>query len=217
MKTKRIFLIRHARSQPVDNEGRIRNCPGLNLTEEGVKQAEVLAELLKNSGIKEIYSSDLPRAYQTAEIIRGKISNEIDIITCEWLREFSVGELEGKYFWDYLDVIKNIFEKGEVNLNDKFPGGESMMELRNRVIPRLKETLENCEEKTAIITHGGVIRVIISEFLTFTPEVFSRIDQENASLNIIDYEKGRTLIRLLNLSAYDIIKSNIPVSAKFTL
>lgn len=217
MKVKRIFLIRHAQSRPVDEEGRIRNFPGLPLTEEGVSQARLLGKVLKDSGIMHIYTSDAIRAYQTAEIIREELSGNLPITKFQWLREFSLGELEGKFFWDYIDIIKNIIEPGNLDPENKFPGGESINDLRKRVIPPLKELLKECEERICLVAHGGVNRVILSEFMGFSPSLFLRLDQENACVNIIDAGDNGAVIRLLNFSPSDIVKVKIPVSTKNTL
>ena len=72
--TRKIYFIRHG-------EYDWHNPQSKDLTEIGVQQAEWTAKRLANLSARKIYSSDLPRALQTAEIIRGAIGNveyEID-------------------------------------------------------------------------------------------------------------------------------------------
>ena len=214
-KAVRIFLVRHAQSKTVDEEGRIRNIPGLGLTEEGVQQANATAEFLKDSGIEIVYSSDTPRAQQTAEIIASKAGAEVK--TFEWLREFSIGELEGAPFWEHMDVIREILSPSRINPDEKFPGGESINDLVQRVMPNLKELLKNSPSKICIVAHGGVNRVIITSLLNLPVHFFTSIDQENACVNIIDVENERAMLRMLNYVPYDGVKKRIEVSTLITL
>ena len=83
----RIYLIRHGRqNSPLCNV----NVP---LSDAGKRQAELLGERLKKESIDAVWSSDLIRACETADIINDKI--QAPRIIREGLREISFGELEG--------------------------------------------------------------------------------------------------------------------------
>lgn len=62
-----LYLVRHGES--VANKSRLHHMPTTPLSEEGIRQAKVVAERLKNIDIDFIYSSPQERAKQTAEII----------------------------------------------------------------------------------------------------------------------------------------------------
>jgi len=66
--TRKIYFIRHG-------EYDWNNPQSKDLTEIGVQQAGWTAQRLANLSAQKIYSSDLPRALQTAEIIRGAIGS----------------------------------------------------------------------------------------------------------------------------------------------
>ncbi len=89
-----IYAIRHGQTD-WNKEGIIQgggsNCP---LNEEGLKQAKILAEKLKNFHITKIYSSDLLRAKQTTEEINKIL--KVKVVYSPLLRETNYGEVEGK-------------------------------------------------------------------------------------------------------------------------
>ena len=83
----RIYLIRHGRqNSPLCNV----NVP---LSDAGRRQAELLGKRLKKESIDAVWSSDLIRARETADIINEKI--RAPRIIREGLREISFGDLEG--------------------------------------------------------------------------------------------------------------------------
>ena len=69
---KKIYIFRHGEAR-VDFAN-IRTIANPDLTDLGKKQAEMAGELLKNKDIRYLYSSDLNRAFETAEIV-GKVIN----------------------------------------------------------------------------------------------------------------------------------------------
>lgn len=72
----RIGLIRHG-STAWNKEGRIQGHTDNPLDEEGLQQAEAIAERLSGEHWDYIYSSDLLRARQTAEVIAAKLGLQV--------------------------------------------------------------------------------------------------------------------------------------------
>lgn len=89
----RFIIFRHG---PTNWTFPIRYCGSndIPLSEEGRKQARLLAKRLKHEKIDVVYSSPLSRAYETANIINQHHKKEIVVL--EDLREMCLGELEGK-------------------------------------------------------------------------------------------------------------------------
>ena len=134
------------------------------LTDEGVAQAAELASFVKRCdlGIQYIYSSDLPRAMQTAEAVAETLS--LPIIPMPAFRETNNGDLAGMknelaavnypgLYWNTLDW------------EQQYPGGESPREFYERICRAWedfqKEILSR-NENVLLVTHGGVIHVILS-------------------------------------------------------
>ena len=63
-----IYLVRHGETE-ANRQFRFQGCIDLPLTEDGLKQAECLAETLKDIHFDHFYSSPLPRAWNTANIV----------------------------------------------------------------------------------------------------------------------------------------------------
>ena len=85
---KEFFLFRHGQTQ-WNLEKRCQGQTDIPLNETGLKQAKELANKFSEINLEVIYSSDLKRAFQTAEII--SYEKGIPLLTSEKLREFSLG------------------------------------------------------------------------------------------------------------------------------
>jgi len=87
------------------------------LTPTGVKQAEQVAERLKEEGIEEIWASPLGRAAQTASISSKVLGIPVKTLNC--MREISWGSTDGKplfaggHPWE----VVNVLAREGVNLN----------------------------------------------------------------------------------------------------
>ena len=120
-------------------------CP---LTKKGKGQIMRKAEFLKLKNISKIFSSDLLRTKQTAEIVNRRIG--VDIVLDKRLREFNVGKFNNKnslLVWNYLRKLKNPF-------STKLPGGESLVDLKNRISDFLKDVgKKDKKENILVISH----------------------------------------------------------------
>jgi len=148
------FLVRHGST--VYQEGRkkiIYPWPELKpivLTEKGIKQAKKAGERLKKEKVDLIYSSDIPRARQTAEIIAKEIKREPNFSRA--LREIDTGIFQGKgikSYWQFLFSSKNPFSIAP-------PKGESLKECQNRVFSFWRKLeREYKKKKIIIVSHGA--------------------------------------------------------------
>jgi len=205
---KRLYLMRHAHAPAIGEDGIIRNHPGHPLSEDGIKQGESLAEGIKALGIESLWSSDALRALQTAEIISKKTGLQVKIEPL--LREFSIGDIENKHIFEAKEILKDtpIFSGFRKILpEEKFPGGENMIELEKRVIPAIGKILrDDPAERIGVVAHGGVNRIILIHFLGFPYTSFSLIEQDYACLNILDFIDGYAILHAMNLTLNDILK-----------
>jgi len=160
----KFLVIRHGETQS-NAEKRFSGHQDVDLTEKGIWQAEQLSYRLKDDHIDAIYSSDLKRAIHTAKIILR--NRDLSLYIEPYFREISFGDWEGLKY-EELDA-----ENGERpstgwwNQPDSpLPGGESILDLRKRVMAGLEKVIADNDEddkyKTiAIICHGGVTRLIV--------------------------------------------------------
>lgn len=89
-----MYALRHGETK-LNAENKFRGWVETALDEQGIKDAGEAAEFLKDKGIHMIYSSDLRRAVQTAEIVAKKLGIE-KVYTDYRLRPWNVGVLTGK-------------------------------------------------------------------------------------------------------------------------
>ena len=158
----KLLVVRHGRTD-WNNLGKIQGIVDTNINEEGIKQAEALAEKLKNEKIDLIISSPLKRALQTASIInQGKTT----IITDDRIIERDFGEYEGK--------TKGEFDKIELwgyRTNTKFEKAENIQEMYKRVYGFLDDIKNKYSSKTILLViHGGVSVALNSYFEGIPPE-----------------------------------------------
>lgn len=203
-KVRRIFLCRHGQTEA--NEKGLY-CGGEHdspLTEKGKKQVECLGKALngyyKFSGTV-IIASKLGRAIETAIIIARCLQIEPLISQWEDFRELNLGYWCGKTAEENEKLFPKEYEEWRKNflkLSFRFPGGESIMEARKRMISSFKKVLniwlskENCDD-IIIAAHGGTNIIILSEILKIKLNVFvyRAMRQNNACLNIINYCETR--------------------------
>lgn len=134
---------------------------GSRLSAEGVKQAQKIAELLKDEPFDAIYSSALTRAKQTAKIIAKK--HTLPVSERKELHEhfygttyFSLPKTERMT----LRAAVREFEDDISKLNHRFSGdGESAMESATRIKNVILELAKKHQGQTvAIVTHGVIMR-----------------------------------------------------------
>jgi probable phosphoglycerate mutase len=173
----RIFLIRHG--QPEQHCDKIilgqYDTP---LSDRGKDEAWLAAEKLGREGVnlKRIYSSNLKRAMQTAEIIAKKFG-DIPVIPNMFFREMAMGEWDGVL----IEEIKTKFpeeykRRGEDMRNYRIPGGENFFDLNDRVIREfqriLKEDFQGAKEDPGdlvIVAHLGVLSVLNDNYWKRNP------------------------------------------------
>lgn len=134
-----------------------------HLTDNGRRDAEALALKFKNRPIDRIYISPLARTQEVAQII-GQFHNA-PIITDDHLREMDMGQFDGKLENDVQAYLKNLTNP----YAEKFPDGESYLDLEKRVF----EFLDYIEathpgETVMIVTHEAVKRMI-DKYFNHTP------------------------------------------------
>ena len=154
----RILLIRHGRQEsPLCNVD-------VPLAEEGRRQAELLGERLAGKQIDAVWSSNLIRAVETADIINERIKAPRKIR--ESLKEISFGDMEGLSDEVIADRYEDFLRaRLKMERDMSYPGGECAEDVLARVLPVMKEILNMDYETVAIVTHGGVIRSLVAHYL----------------------------------------------------
>lgn len=179
------FLVRHGETD-WNREGKYTGQSDIPLNENGRQQARQAAEQLLDLHPHVIYSSDLSRALETAQIISQVVS--LPVMIDSRLREINQGEWEGLH----VDEIKNRFnglfytrEKDPFNVSS--PGGETIGDVYQRVSAALKDMLHDYSDEKVVVTAHGVVLAIMRVIAGNEPiqKVFDFIP-ENAIIHQIE-------------------------------
>jgi len=153
------YLIRHGK----DDDSLRGGWSDSPLTSEGIKQVECLASQIRSAeelAIGTIYSSDLPRALQTAEILSSVLS--LPVVALPEFRETNNGVLAGMHNQTAAARYPGLYWSA-LGWEEPYPGGESPCQFYNRISEawrNFKNALQGADHDVILVTHGGVINVI---------------------------------------------------------
>jgi probable phosphoglycerate mutase len=155
-----ILLARHGETddnlEPLRFQG-FRDTP---LNDIGRRQAGELAERVADDGIVSLWSSDLVRASETAEIVGAHLG--LPVRLDPRLREACRGEWEGHLFEEIERADPDRYAAWmRAGAEFRFPGGESLREQQDRVGAALDDVRHACELPALVVAHGGSIRVML--------------------------------------------------------
>ena len=199
VKRTRILLTRHG--QTVTNrEGRFCGHSETALTDLGRDQAAALCRRLSTVPIHAAYTSDFGRAIDTAAIVLEgrRITPSVD----PDLRELHYGEWEQHR---ERDVARTDRWKGQVALMRaedpawRPPGGETVLEVRDRTFAALTRIAEAQAGKTVlVVTHGTAINCMLTAVLGMAPEFTFRVAVANCGFTDLVYASSRFTVTTLN-------------------
>ncbi|KAL1809900.1 hypothetical protein ACET3Z_026890 [Daucus carota] len=157
-----IIVIRHGETE-WNADGRIQGHLDVNLNEVGRQQADtVAARLSREPKISAVYSSDLSRAHETAEIIARNCGG-LEVVKDRDLRERNLGALQGLVYHEIAKINPEAHKAFVSHSKDQeIPGGgESLNQLYRRATSCLQKIGEKHKgERVVVVTHGGFIRAL---------------------------------------------------------
>lgn len=152
-----VYVVRHGQTI-LNKEGKFRGNANPPLDSVGIEQAHKLADLFKDVPISHIFCSDKQRAVKTAEIISAAKGGPVH--KTEALRALNVGKFSGQ--------PRNAESEAELQSyledpNCQIPGGESLNDFRNRILPCLQEAIdlyEKCGVPPMLVAHSSVVHEV---------------------------------------------------------
>lgn len=179
-----IYLVRHG----LDDESYVGGHSDIDLVDEGIIEVKELGIWLKQQDfdVNRIYTSDIKRAVSTSNIINSYL--DLPVTKTRELRELDKGCLTGLKkgiakvsYPDYIEIN---------DINTRYPGGESMLDLYLRIKRLLLEFSKY--DESLVVTHRGVINMIYcllnGDSLDMNKE---RYNVEHASVHELDLTKSR--------------------------
>lgn len=155
-----VLLARHGQTDDNLEPLRFQGWRDTPLNDTGRRQAGELAGRLASEEIVSLWSSDLVRASETAEIVGRRLGLEPRL---DWrLREANRGDWEGRLFDEVAreepEAYAAWMRAGE---GWRFPGGESLVEQQQRVGACVEEIRAAAELPALAVGHGGSLRVML--------------------------------------------------------
>lgn len=192
----KVLLIRHGETD-WNHSGRWQGHTDIPLNDTGRAQARALAKRLSSWPIRAIYSSDLQRAAQTAEILGETLGLAPTLEPA--LRERNGGVFEGltasQLQASHQQALLCMREKGAAP-----PGGESALEVANRITGAFDTILSQHQgELLAIVSHGGALISLISHILGFPAGERAHLTVAgNTGLSVVTVDEYGSRLTLLN-------------------
>jgi len=170
----------------------------MGLSDEGMNQAKSLAARLAAESISHVYSSPLRRARETAQYLAE--ARGVAVQTMDGLKEMNFGDVEGLRYEEIERDWPDVFRSWMTNPTDtQFPNGECFGEMRRRVMESVDLLLtRHRQESIAIVTHLGVIRMLLGSALSIPDRHIFRLAQRYTAINRINYFEDGPIVELIN-------------------
>jgi len=176
-----IYFLRHG----LDDERFIGGWSDEGLIWRGKEQVKEAILFLKEHPIHfdRIYTSDLPRALETAQMVQNEF--DVPVIPDERLREQNKGDFNGMFLlranfkYQYREFLQNL------TVDTVYPNGESLKSFWERIASSLPYFLE--QEDALIVTHRGIINYLYYQMNNIPIDMNkSQFDVTHASIHEYD-------------------------------
>jgi probable phosphoglycerate mutase len=176
-----ILLARHGETNDNLEPFRFQGFTDTPLNDTGRRQAHALAEQVADGRIASLWSSDLSRARETAEIVGARIG--LTPTLDARLREGCRGRWEGHLMTDIERQEPDLYAAWRrPDPEFRFPGGESLREQQQRVQAALSDIHTAGPLPALVVCHGGSIRVMLCARDPRGLDAFHDFDVPNAAV-----------------------------------
>ena len=177
-----LFLVRHGQSE-WNAKNLFTGWKNPSLTKKGQEEAKITGKKIKQQNIifDFHFTSELKRAQLTGEIILTEIGQEsIETVKNIALNERDYGELSGLN----KDELRKKWGKEQIHIwrrsfDQPPPGGESLKDTADRVIPYFEKVIEpvlNDKKNVLICAHGNSLRALVMRIEKISPEEIVKIE-----------------------------------------
>jgi probable phosphoglycerate mutase len=194
MQRTRVIVVRHGETA-WNNEKRWQGHLDSPLTAKGLSQAQALARRLSGERFSALYSSDLGRAHQTAQIIATATGHSV--VLDARLRERKLGVFQGLTSDEIRAVHAEEYELYRARDPDhRLPEGESLRQQVERNLRCFEELAQrHLGESIVVVTHGGVLSGLFRHVLSIPLEAPRRFAFPNSSLNVFVFQGGDWMLQ----------------------
>ena len=195
-------MIRHGETE-WNVKGVFRGRIDIPLSDLGVRQAEFLGSYLSEVDFEVIYSSPLKRAFDTAMAISKFQRGRVDVIVDDRLIDICYGDWEGRFEDEVRVAYPDLYFEWLRNPHKvKFPGGESLGDVRLRLQNFINHLVINHRGNVAVVSHRVVCKVLICMLLGLDDSKFWNVRIDCGGITIFDYDNGVFILVKHNDTSY---------------
>ncbi|CAN5315547.1 histidine phosphatase family protein [soil metagenome] len=191
-----LYIVRHGETE-WNTQKLLQGHTDSPLTEKGIEQAKESAAHFKTLTFDAAFSSDLLRAKRTAEFIA--LEHNLVVTTTNLMRERNFGKYEGRLVSEFRADLREMItdlseaEKRNFKLTDDM---ESDEEVISRLLTFLRQTALAYDGKNVlIVTHSGVIRLLLTRFGYVTQDGLDGLSIKNLAYIKLDCDGSEFFIR----------------------
>jgi broad specificity phosphatase PhoE len=195
----RVFLVRHGETE-WNRTGRFQGRSDQPLNNRGRRQAQALAEALREEPFAAFYVSPLPRALETAGFIKS-YHPAAPLIEEPRLMEMDLGEFEGMEGRLWMEQNRDFVKAWAGSPGSvRMPGGESLEEVQQRGVEALKGITDRHEPGSTLLlcSHNFVLLSILCFVLDIPLDRFRDVKKGTASYSVLSLKEGRFQVEVLN-------------------
>jgi probable phosphoglycerate mutase len=199
-----VLLVRHG-TTPTTGKVLPGRAPGLHLSDQGLAQADAVAERIGALTAKEhgapvaVYASPLERTSETARPIARALG--LRVRSDRGLLECDFGDWTGKKLTD----LAKKPEWSTVQRNPsgfRFPGGESFLEMQARMASALARLVALHPGRTVVaVSHADPIKAVVAQAAGTPLDLFQRLTVAPCSVSAIAYTRGGPVVLTVNSTA----------------
>jgi probable phosphoglycerate mutase len=210
-RSTRLVLARHAVTAQTGPmlSGR---APGIDLSDDGQRQAKALGERLADLQVAAVYASPIERTVQTAEAVAAHHGLEVRPLT--GVLEADYGEWTGQKLQelaktDLWKVVQRMPSRAS------FPGGESLAAMQARMVAALEEVVaDHPGDLVVVVSHADPIKAAIAHYTGVHLDLFQRIVVSPASVTAFEFgEHGVTMLKCNDTGSLDELGASRRTSA----
>jgi probable phosphoglycerate mutase len=189
-------MVRHGRT-PTTGKVLPGRAPGLNLSADGIAEAERVAERIAAiTKVDAVYASPLERARQTAAPIGRALGKKVVIhkglLECDfgaWTGA-SLTSLMKKKEWTTVQKAPSTF---------RFPNGESFTEMQTRMVSALDDIRSHHPGKVVVcVSHADPIKAAVAHAMGTHLDLFQRIVISTCSVSAVSYSLAGPVVLTVN-------------------
>ncbi|MFC0228437.1 adenosylcobalamin/alpha-ribazole phosphatase [Serratia aquatilis] len=197
----RLFLVRHGQTV-ANQQGVFCGMTDLPLTEQGVSQAQQVAEWLAEVPFTQALCSGLLRARHTAEIVLGQ--RELTAQPDAGFNEMNFGDWEMRHHRDLQQQDSDAWAAWVADWQNACPtAGESFPLFSQRIGHKVQQLLaDGGDGDRLLVAHQGTLSLLMAGFFSMPATAMWHFHFQQGTYSVLDIHQGFAALRVFNSQAH---------------